>query len=239
MDSNVGRFVTSDAINGDQENPISLNKYTFAYNNPSNNDDPSGLEPNWGPRISELLKGNVKLPDEYDYILDLIVQSCDIYNIPVPVLASLTYMESGWDRNKLHLNENGSIDVGIGQLNNQPDDYSDIAAALDPSYNIFNSAKRLVNKVDYAKSRLAADTKGTRYSYVSADKRNDDWFLGVWGYKSLNKAGYHLAENWQRCFYKPWTYVLKQDASDIRCTRSGKDALKKVAAWENRFGKIE
>jgi RHS repeat-associated protein len=47
MDNNVGRFVTMDGFEGNNEDPRSLHKYSFANNNPNVFSDPSG-ESAWG-----------------------------------------------------------------------------------------------------------------------------------------------------------------------------------------------
>ncbi|MGC5324655.1 RHS repeat domain-containing protein [Brevibacillus sp. SYSU BS000544] len=46
-DPKVGRFITEDTYKGQVDNPLSLNLYTYAWNNPSRYTDPSGHAPDW------------------------------------------------------------------------------------------------------------------------------------------------------------------------------------------------
>ena len=62
MDPSTGRFATMDLIDGDSESPISLNKYVFGYSDPINEMDPSGFEPQWGARVSELFRNFAGIP---------------------------------------------------------------------------------------------------------------------------------------------------------------------------------
>ena len=55
-DPNVGRFITRDSFNGEQDNPLSLNRYAYTNNNPVMLQDPSGYEP-VGTFTSTITKG--------------------------------------------------------------------------------------------------------------------------------------------------------------------------------------
>jgi RHS repeat-associated protein len=48
---NLGRWLSPDAVGGDIMNPQSLNRYTYALNNPATLNDPSGLDPMCDGRI--------------------------------------------------------------------------------------------------------------------------------------------------------------------------------------------
>ncbi len=56
MDGNIGRFTTMDSYEGDANNPLTQHKYVYVSGNPVNKSDPSGLDPQWGSRISELMR---------------------------------------------------------------------------------------------------------------------------------------------------------------------------------------
>lgn len=45
LDSSIGRFISEDTYEGDTKNPLSLNLYTYVYNNPTRYHDPSGNVP--------------------------------------------------------------------------------------------------------------------------------------------------------------------------------------------------
>ena len=51
----LGRFMEMDTDEGGQEDPLSLHKYVFVANDPTDKTDPSGNQ--YGSRISELLRG--------------------------------------------------------------------------------------------------------------------------------------------------------------------------------------
>ncbi|MED1664848.1 RHS repeat-associated core domain-containing protein [Brevibacillus laterosporus] len=44
-DPNDGRFITEDTYKGQVDNPLSLNRYTYVYNNPYRYKDPTGHDP--------------------------------------------------------------------------------------------------------------------------------------------------------------------------------------------------
>jgi RHS repeat-associated protein len=53
-DSDTGRFGRQDIYLGQSLNPISLNKYVYAYDNPASLTDPSGFAPGFNPLYKEI-----------------------------------------------------------------------------------------------------------------------------------------------------------------------------------------
>jgi RHS repeat-associated protein len=64
MNPTEGRFMSMDTDEGDQEDPLSLHKYLYVADDPTDKDDPSGNQ--YGSRISELLRGWLG-PNGVDY----------------------------------------------------------------------------------------------------------------------------------------------------------------------------
>lgn len=56
-DPEIGRFINQDTVIGDVHNPLSLNRYTYCFNNPLMYDDPSG---NWPKFIQNLANAAVE-----------------------------------------------------------------------------------------------------------------------------------------------------------------------------------
>ncbi|CAM3904933.1 RHS repeat-associated core domain-containing protein [Mesobacillus zeae] len=55
-DSKVGRFIVADDYEGEDDNPISFNRYLYAEADPVNNIDPDGLAPKWLKKLKKGIK---------------------------------------------------------------------------------------------------------------------------------------------------------------------------------------
>jgi RHS repeat-associated protein len=68
-DPTTGRFLRMDDLEGDVNKPETLNKYAFAWNDPVNKVDPSGFEPQWGARITELFANFTGAPTVFSWLV--------------------------------------------------------------------------------------------------------------------------------------------------------------------------
>lgn len=55
-DSKIGRYLVADEYEGDDNNPISFNRYLYAESDPVNNIDPDGYAPKWLKKITKGVK---------------------------------------------------------------------------------------------------------------------------------------------------------------------------------------
>jgi RHS repeat-associated protein len=138
-DPSTGRFLQMDSYEGDNENPDTLNKFTFVGNDPLNSFDPTGHEKTTveGQWINDQLLSSAlpthtaaytnMLAAKYYKIVRCLRKVTGGNQQFLKVLASLIYSESNW--NELEYNYNapsdnqpyGSVDVGIGQINHELD----------------------------------------------------------------------------------------------------------------------
>jgi len=69
LDNEIGRFISMDPWNGDQSNPQTLNKYSYALNNPVIIVDPTGLRP--------ITEHEARVSDQLQYLQDNPVDNLD------------------------------------------------------------------------------------------------------------------------------------------------------------------
>lgn len=66
-DSRIGRYLVADEYEGEDDNPISFNRYLYAESDPVNNIDPDGYAPKWLKKISKGVKKATK--STYNFVI--------------------------------------------------------------------------------------------------------------------------------------------------------------------------
>jgi hypothetical protein len=211
--------VGMDSYEGDQEDPLSLHKYTFGENNPVNNTDPSGNQINadsgafYDAMVSNSYTDVSYAPsvDPTDDNIKRLIQ--DFYNAAkknpeigvqnINVLASLGWSESPngklgyWDRKAGPAN-------GIMQLTDPK------FAGADDATNIDEGAKILSgDKIIEVKSRprgfVQLKTKtGWVNRKLTPEQQDNEWDLAVWLYKGEDNGNTH---DWLVNIYPHWPVV--------------------------------
>jgi RHS repeat-associated protein len=224
-DSGDGRFLRADSYEGEQENPMTLNKYTSFNNNPLNLIDPSGNEGIVGPtgdRITELLQG---LSISLDEVVRLVIKTAKDNKIPINVFGSLIYSESGFKTTAVGYNWSAdkcsilSFDLGLGQYNYKNDtstdpmtQWGDMLEIMQPVKNldlvaqILKDKKRywaVTNKFKPLIPVFQVQTQKWKDTLVGVE-RFDEWFMAVWAYKTPSDVGHTNAVTWRDGYFKNW-----------------------------------
>ena len=218
-----------DSDEGDQEDPLTIHKYTFVSNNPLNLNDPAGNDPdvaeiNISFDAGSILSAEPHLipyglnslgfspEDQFKNWLFDFKTSAALEGVDFTTLVTLGWSESGtpigWNRNAT----NTSGDVGIMQINSHT--HPGLAVKEPDVDNIDNGAKLLSgfkNKSAYYESlkppHISVQKNGKPYAtylltapFLTAPELNNDWFVAVWQYKGVSGQGRKNADTWLDIF---------------------------------------
>ncbi|MCU6795127.1 S8 family serine peptidase [Paenibacillus sp. WQ 127069] len=157
-DPTVGRFISQDTVEGDLNNPLSLNLYTYVQNNPLRYTDPSGHRtrksssenPQMGSaefgRIVHLMVG-----EYFKAIFNTTDSQIAFTEVEVPVKSN----SSGWGRADMVLQTDDAYEV----YELKPASYSNLKSSDKRSNKSLNEEgkNQLKNYVDGLKSQLETD----------------------------------------------------------------------------------
>jgi len=233
MNPQTGEFMTMDSYEGDQTDPASLHKYAFVdWDGGTNKNDPTGHDDNginWSvdeqfinmahtfsasvATVIGIIMGNDvttqnTLASRAATLVGYFQEASLQTGVPMNVLGSLGWSESGWITSKIQHNNNGTTDYGIMQLNSATDGSN--AVASPDKANILYGAQELANDKKTAEAAIARGylrVNGVpKFTKGYVDTPNDVYFLAVWLYKGIDSQGqgYANANDWFDTYYLSW-----------------------------------
>ena len=112
-DPTIGRFISPDIVTPDLNNPQSLNRYSYALNNPLKYNDPTGNWPNWG-KIGQFFEGvGIGIGTTLLSTAEMVVNPAQTITA---IGEAITNPSDTWNAIKTSYEDKSSSSEGVGEI---------------------------------------------------------------------------------------------------------------------------